>query len=145
MADISVTAAVAVVGYNLLGDHYLAVDQRNRIVARAGLVGSTAVSDCEVELVANGKILTTIRNTTAGASKVPVDADMTSVKGFVPKNCPLQAIVRIAPNANAIVLRIELEPYVRTTSGRRTTYGRTYNRAWLPAAEYARRKAAGLL
>lgn len=98
-----------------------ASDARSRVITRAGMAGSAAVGDCIVDVFAGNVKVATLSNSTAGAAKEPIDVDMKAVKGFVPRNLPIQVVPRAAPTTNQIVVYLEIEPYVRVGGARSTS------------------------
>lgn len=118
---ISATAATAVLNYDLMkaseAGPYVNSNEQRKLVS-AGLVGSAAVSDCEVRILVGQKEVARLRNTTAGAAKVPLKDDTKYINEIVPANTPIAAVVSIAAATNALVIELDIRPVVVRQVGR---------------------------
>ena len=105
-----VTAANATLGANIASGKWWETSPKYRAIRKIGLVGSTAVADTSLEIFYGTEKVAEIKNTTAGAAKVPVDSDMQTVpldKVMVP-NERLMIKVNDAADTQNIVLTMEI-------------------------------------
>lgn len=126
MANISgnITAAVAVVGYDLLTSEVENRQPYARTIVGVGCIGSAAIGDFEFELRVNGKSEGRFQNTTVGVGAsnpgaVAMDKDLKKVDIYVPANSRIEALVTDAATTNAV--KCELHFGRLASSGRRFT------------------------
>ncbi len=112
IAQVSIAAATAVVGYDLLQDSIHQSAQGPRTLKKVGLAGSAAALDTEVELYVGSRSIGRFLNSATGA--VLVDAHMYEVGGArgvdVPAGAKVTARVTDAPATNPINLSVEFNP-----------------------------------
>jgi len=107
LSILSVAAATAVVGYDLLTNRPDIANSAARRVLRAiGLTGSAAAGDTVVDIKVGNRTVATLYNTATGfptndASKFPTSYN-------VPPGSPVSVIVTDAPATNAINLLIDV-------------------------------------
>jgi len=104
---VSVAAAVAVVGYDLLTNRPdIANAARPRVLRAIALTGSAAAGDTAVDFKVGNRTVATLFNTATGfptndASKFPTSYS-------VPAGSPVSVIVTDAPATNALNLLIDV-------------------------------------
>ncbi len=104
---ISIAAATAVVGYDLLTNRPDIANATNRRILRAlGLTGSGAAGDTVADIKVGNRTVATLYNTATGfptndASKFPTAYN-------VPPGSPVSVIITDAPVTNAINLLIDV-------------------------------------
>ena len=106
MIDISVAAATAVVGYDMMtGDKNKQVSY-DRSITDIGLCGSAAAGDSEIELFVGTISYGKFKNLATG---YPTNDHMISVEIPVPAGEQINAIVTDAAGTNPLNLKIALE------------------------------------
>ena len=107
--EVSVPAATAVVGFDLLTDlPYVRVSGGNRILRRAAVAGSAAAGDSRVDLSVGGVPVGRLFNVGTGFPNS--DRDMRSMgDAFIPAGEALAALVGDAPATNPLNLLVEVE------------------------------------
>jgi len=104
---ISVAAAVAVVGYDLLTNRPdIANSNGQRVLRAIGLTGSAAAGDSVVDIKVSNRTVATLYNTATGfptndGSKFPTSYS-------VPPGSPVSVIVTDAPATNPLNLLIDV-------------------------------------
>jgi len=104
---ISVAAAVAVVGYDLLTNRPdISNSAGQRVIRAIGLTGSAAAGDSAVDFKVGNRTVATFFNTATGfptndASKFPTAYN-------VPPGSPVSVVVTDAPATNALNLLIDV-------------------------------------
>jgi len=107
LADVSVAAATAVVGYDLLQNNRKRVSSRIRAVTGFVLVGSAAINDTEVDVYAGDYYFGRFRNTRAGVVAPVIPDDYQAVRGTViAPGDQITATVVDAPATNPIILQV---------------------------------------
>lgn len=107
LSIISIPAATAVVGYDLLTNRPdIATSNASRVLRGIGLTGSGAAGDTVVDIKVANRTVATLYNTATGfptndASKFPTSYN-------VPASAPVSVIVTDAPVTNAINLLIDV-------------------------------------
>lgn len=107
LSIISVAAAVAVVGYDLLTNRPdIQNSGANRVLRAVALTGSAAAGDSVVDFKVGNRVVATLYNTatgfpTADASKFPTSY-------MVPAGSPLSVIVTDAPATNPLNLLVDI-------------------------------------
>ena len=107
LSILSVAAATAVVGYDLLTNRQdISMSSQARVLRALGLVGSAAAGDTVAEIKVANRVVATLYNTATGfptndASKFPTYYN-------VPSGAPVSVIVTDAPATNAINLLIDI-------------------------------------
>ena len=105
LAQVSIAAATAVVGYDLLGSSTFRQTTQGRVVRRAGLTGSAAALDTQIDLFAGSTKIGSLYNSATGAAQQ--DASMFTIQTALPANVSLSALVVDAPATNPVNLVIE--------------------------------------
>lgn len=107
--EVSVPAATAAVGYDLLTDlPFVRSSGGNRILRRAGLAGSAGAGDTRVGITVGGVPVGRLHNVSTGF--VNSDRDMRSMgDAIIPAGEALSALVEDAPVTNPINLLVEVE------------------------------------
>lgn len=101
LSILSIAAATAVVGYDLLTNRPdIAVSSRRRVIRGLGLTGSAAAGDTVVEIKVGARTVSTLYNTATGFPTA--DASMFATQYLVPAGTPISMIVTDAPVTNAI-------------------------------------------
>lgn len=104
---ISVAAATAVVGYDLLTNRPDIANAPNRRTLRAlALVGSAAAGDTVCEVKVGARVVATLYNTATGFPTN--DASKFDTQYVVPGGSPVSVIVTDAPATNALNLLIDV-------------------------------------
>jgi len=104
---VSVAAATAVVGYDLLTNRpEITSSAMRRTIRSLALTGSVAAGDTEIDVKVGNRVVATMFNTATGfptndASKFPTSY-------IVPPGSPVSVIVKDAPATNALNLLIDL-------------------------------------
>jgi len=107
LTTISIAAATAVVGYNLLQNRPdVAQAGRDRVIRALGLCGSAAIGDCSVDIKVGDRVVATLYNTALGFPTA--DAGKFPTSFFVPRGSPLSMIVTDAPATNPINALIDV-------------------------------------
>lgn len=108
--EVSVAAATAVVGYNLLTNKpEVASSNVPRALTGAALAGSAAAQDTEVSLrVGMVEIARLLNQVTGGFTK----DHLRTLDAYIPPGMPISAIVLDAAATNPIQLSLELEDLV---------------------------------
>lgn len=114
MATITVleTAAASPVGTDLMQNNRLRTSPYWRRVRAIGVVGSTAIGDCSVDLSYGGEFRGNFFNTTAGASKIPTAlTDIIPVGGdmWCPPGTPIAVQVSDVGVTNVIAVTLVLD------------------------------------
>jgi len=102
----SIAAAVAVVGYDLLQNSSMRQSNKNRTLIAAGLQGSAAAGDTEVELTIGTNRVGKLFNVTTG---FPNRDAMFRVGQPVPSGEEVHAYVRDAPATNPINIALDFD------------------------------------
>lgn len=106
---VSVAAATAIVGYDLLQAQVFARSPNDRIITGIGVKGSAAAGDTVVDLYVDETRIGTFSNISTG---VPNNDDLMALEDlFVPAGAQLRCIVTDAPATNPINILISLEDY----------------------------------
>jgi len=104
---ISVPAATAVLGYDLLTNRPDVASAAGKRVLRAvALTGSGAAGDTVVDIKVGNRVVTTLYNTATGFPTA--DASMFKTSYLVPAGSPVSVIVTDAPVTNALNLLIDV-------------------------------------
>lgn len=93
--QVSVAAATAVVGYDLLQNNPLQVVSYDRLASGLGLAGSAAALDTEINVFVDGVRYGNFFNTATGA--VLMDSHMQTVEIPIPAGAKISAVVTDAP------------------------------------------------
>lgn len=107
LSVVSVAAATAVLGYDLLTNRAdIATGAGRRVLRAIGLTGSAAAGDTSVDFKVGNRIVATLFNTATGfptndAGKFPTAFN-------VPPGSPISIIVTDAPVTNAINVLIDV-------------------------------------
>jgi hypothetical protein len=109
----STAAADAALNENIMNEEFESSDLARRVV-RAGVVGSTAVGDCAVQIRYGGEVIATLYNTTAGANIAPKGDDMIPIssKKVLRAGKMLEVKVIDAPATNAIVITLDIKDFL---------------------------------
>lgn len=102
---VSVAAATAVVGYDLLKDERQQVVSYDREIWGLMLTGSAAAGDCTVDLYIEDVYVGTYANTSTGEGQINTDLQPISDL-YVPAGSKIHAIVSDAPSTNPIILKL---------------------------------------
>lgn len=105
IGQVSIAAAVAVLGYDLAAATTWRVSGAQRTILAAGLAGSAAALDTKIGLFVGAVRVGEMYNTSLGA--VQRNADMFRVGYRVPAGMPISAIVEDAPATNPINLTLD--------------------------------------
>lgn len=104
IGQVSVAAAVAIVGADLFTNEKWNVSGQNRILRGVAMAGSTAAGDCEADLFVGSRLITHLFNSAAG---FPLREHLKPLgQIFVPAGSKISAIVTNAAVANPINLDI---------------------------------------
>jgi len=104
---VSVAAATAVLGYNLLTNRPdLQTSGRVRRIRAIGLTGSAAAGDSSVDIKVGATIVATLFNSNTGFPTN--DADKFETQYHVPAGAPLSIIVTDAPATNPLNVLIDV-------------------------------------
>jgi len=110
--EVSIAAATAVVGYDLLSTlPYARVSGGGRVLRSAGVAGSAAAQDSRVGVLVGGVKIGQLYNGATGG--VSGDRDMTDFgDAWIPPGESLSVLVEDAPATNPLNLRIVIEEMV---------------------------------
>jgi|TARA_Y100000310_G_scaffold337751_1_gene425649 N-acetylglutamate synthase/N-acetylornithine aminotransferase len=108
LQQVSIAAATAVVGYDLLKDAIFQSQPFRRRIVAAGVAGSAAALDTEIRLTIGSNEIAQMFNSSTGA--VTKNADMFRLGDIVPPNQQLHAYVTDAPATNPINVALDLIP-----------------------------------
>jgi len=104
---VSVAAATAVVGYDLLTNRPdIAVASTPRVLRAVGLTGSAAAGDSAVDIKVQARIVSSLFNSALGFPTA--DAAKFDTAYAVPAGAPVSVIVTDAPATNPINLLIDV-------------------------------------
>jgi len=104
---VSVAAAVAVVGYDLLTNRPdIATAARNRVLRAVGLVGSAAAGDSQVDFKVGNAVVSSLYN--SGTGFPTADAAKFPTMFHVPAGAPLSIIVTDAPATNPLNVLVDV-------------------------------------
>lgn len=103
--EVSIAAATAVVGYDLLSGESWTVDGRDRVVRGIALAGSAAAGDTIIEVKAASNVIAKKYNQTTG---FPNRDNMLPVNGRIPAGQKITAPVVDAAATNAINLILDV-------------------------------------
>lgn len=107
LSVISVAAATAVVGYDLLTNRPdIAVASVNRTLRAVGLTGSAAAGDAAVDIKVASRTVATLFN--SGTGFPAADASKFDTFFSVPAGAPVSVIVTDAPATNPLNLLIDV-------------------------------------
>jgi len=102
IGQVSIGAAVAVVGYDLFQNTTWQVSSKPRVIKAIAGVGSTAINDCEFDFFVEDKLIGHFYNSRAGVL-APLQEDIIPLGNrFVPVGSKISAIMTVAPTANPI-------------------------------------------
>lgn len=128
----TIAGADVTVGTDHVQNELLAVQPMARRITKIAMVGSTAVNDCQFELMVGGKHVGYFQNTHAALENIDHNTDVLNVDFFVPANSRIQFFCRAEnAGANPVVIFMQFSPpkrtYTRRTSYRRNNYRRNYS------------------
>jgi len=104
IGQVSVAAAVAIVGADLFTNEKWNVSGTNRILRGIAMAGSTAAGDCEADLFVGSRLITHLFNSAAG---FPLREHLKALgQIFVPAGSKISCIVTNAAVANPINLDV---------------------------------------
>lgn len=104
---LSVAAATAVVGYDLLTNRPdIASGSARRIIRSLGLTGSAAAGDTSVDIKVGNRTVATLYNNATGFPTADAGKFVTAYN--VPPGSPVSAIVTDAPATNPINLLVDV-------------------------------------
>ena len=103
--EVSIAAAVAVVGFNLLNNSPHRQSSRRRSLRSVALAGSAAAGDTEISVLVNATEIARIFNSATG---FPTRDHLKRVMRGIPANSELAAVVVDAPSTNPINLLLEI-------------------------------------
>ena len=106
LVQVSVAAATAVLGYDLLRDNPFQQSASARRIVAVALKGSAAALDSKVDLMVGALKVGEIFNSGTGA---PNRDDLFRIGAFVPPNQEVHAYVTDAPATNPLNLAIDFE------------------------------------
>ena len=106
VAEISVAAATAVLGYDLMANSSFRSSTLPRRIRAIGLAGSAAAGDTRVSVRAGQMEIADIYNSATG---FPTRDHLKRVDVVVPANTELHAVVTDAPATNPINLMVEFD------------------------------------
>lgn len=107
ISQVSVAAATAVLGYDLLsGRPDIANNGVPRIIRSLGLTGSAAIGDAAVDVKVSNVVVATLFNNSLDFPTA--DAGMFETMYAVPAGTPVSVIVTDAPATNPLVLLIDV-------------------------------------
>jgi len=107
LSVISVAAATAVVGYDLLTNRPdIAVASTPRVLRAVGLTGSAAAGDAAVDIKVASRTVSTLFNSATGFPTA--DAAKFDTAYAVPAGSPVSVIVTDAPATNPLNLLIDV-------------------------------------
>ena len=108
VAENSIAAATAVVGYDLLSNDINQQSGGRRRIGRAGLAGSAAALDTKVGVFIGTNKVGTLFNVATGA--VLMDAHGRNIQAIVPADTEVHLYVEDAPATNPINYVVEFTP-----------------------------------
>lgn len=106
VVEVSVAAATAVVGFNLLSNSTYRQSQRSRVIRAVALTGSAAAGDTQIRILVNNHEVATVFNSGTG---FPNRDALKRVGARVPAGSEIAALVVDAPATNPINLQLDLE------------------------------------
>jgi len=107
LSIISVAAATAVVGYDLLTNRPdIAVSSVARVLRAVGLTGSAAAGDAAVDIKVAARTVSTLFNSATGFPTA--DAAKFETAYHVPAGSPVSVIVTDAPATNPLNLLVDV-------------------------------------
>lgn len=107
LSVISVAAATAVVGYDLLTNRPdIATSSQRRVLRAVGLTGSAAAGDAAVDIKVSARTVATLFN--SGTGFPLADASKFDTQFEVPAGAPVSAIVTDAPATNPLNLLVDV-------------------------------------
>lgn len=104
---VSIAAATAVVGYDLISDADWQQQPYARRIAAIAVTGSAAAADTEIEIFIGPVRIGVMKNTNTG---YPTDDDFVGCNELVPAGAKIQAKVVDAPASNPIVVLMAVSP-----------------------------------
>lgn len=107
VAEETIAAATAVLGYDLLQSNINNQATYPRMLIRAGLAGSAAALDAAIDLYVGRNVVATLYNVATGA--VLSDAHFRDVHAMVPTGEQVRAIVTDAPGTNPLNIVVEFD------------------------------------
>lgn len=102
--EVSIAAAVAVLGYNMLSNSPHRQSSKGRTLTAVAVRGSAAAGDSAVSVLVNQTEVARLFNTTTG---FPNRDDLVAVGEWIPPNAEVSAIVVDAPATNPLNLLFE--------------------------------------
>lgn len=107
LSTVSIAAATAVLGYDLLTNRPdIAVSGRDRVLRALGLVGSAAAGDSAIDVKVGNVTVATLFNSATGFPTA--DAAMFKTAYHVPAGTPVSLVVIDAPATNPLNALIDL-------------------------------------
>jgi len=107
LSTVSVAAAVAVLGYDLLTSRPdISVAGRNRVLRALALTGSAAAGDSAIDVKIGNVVVATLYN--SGTGFPTADASTFKTAYNVPAGTPLSLIVVDAPVTNALNALVDI-------------------------------------
>lgn len=107
LSVVSVAAATAVVGYDLLTNRPdIAVSGRDRVLRAVGLTGSAAAGDSAVDFKVGNVVVASLFNSATGFPSA--DAARFATSFHVPAGTPLSIIVTDAPVTNPLNALVDI-------------------------------------
>ena len=106
-AIVSVAAATAVLGYDLMQNQQLQQSATPRVLQGIGLTGSTAIGDCAIDMFIDTVKVATIYNTKLLVGNTDDVLGIDSL--YIPPNALLHAYVIDAPATNPVFLLLQTE------------------------------------
>lgn len=103
--EVSLAAAVAVLGVNMVADSPHKQSGVSRTLRAAALAGSAAAGDSEVSILAGATEIARIFNSTTG---FPTRDHLKGIQETIPANQELSVIVVDAPATNPLNIHLEL-------------------------------------
>ncbi|MCX6497166.1 MAG: hypothetical protein NTU93_00015 [Arthrobacter sp.] len=104
---VSVAAATAVLGYDIMQNTQLQQSANPRVLNGAGMRGSAAAGDTAVDLFIDTVKVATIYNTSTGVPNIDDIMPIDSL--YIPPNALVHAYVTDAPATNPVFLALVLE------------------------------------
>jgi len=107
LTQVSVAAATAVLGYNLLANRPdVASSGRARVIRGIAVTGSAVVGDSRVQVKVGNNVVATLYNTALGFATQ--DASTFKTQYAVPPSSPISIIVDDAPATNPLNILIDV-------------------------------------
>jgi len=107
LSVVSVAAATAVLGYNMLTNRPdISVSGRARVLRAVGLTGSAAAGDSAVDIKVGDRIVSSLYNTALGFPTA--DAGKFPTSFVVPAGVPVSVIVTDAPATNPLNVLLDV-------------------------------------